>query len=197
VILRWLAKKQSPKKELARLLDNFELQTFPVVVTRAMRMLRDPNSTLAAIALELQNDPGVTARVLLLTNSAARGLSRKVSNVDHALALLGRSEVESMLLAFAVARSVGPGTISGFDTTRFWQAAALRAVTARRLARKVDPGSLGETFTASLLQDMAVPVLAHARGKPYVALHAQWRNDGGDLAALEQTERSFARYRQS
>lgn len=188
MILRWMAKKRSPKGELSRILDGHELTSFPLVVSRAMRLLRDPDCTLATISTELEKDPGASARLLTLTNSASRGLRRKVSSVDHALALLGRSEVEALLLTLAVGRSVGGAGVVGFDASSFWQASARRAVVARRLARRIDPSSHGETFTASLLQDMAVPVLARARRDRYVAVHAQWRSDGGSLAELERSE---------
>jgi HD-like signal output (HDOD) protein len=187
-VLRWLKNKKAPQGELDKILDGFKLDSFPEIVTQALRMLRDPKCTLSAVAEQVEKDPAVTAKLLGLTNSAARGLSRVIRNVDHALALLGRSEVESMLLGFAVGRAVSGKLDRRFDRGRYWKAAARRAVTARRLAAKLHPATAGETFTASLLQDMAVPVLAQAKGELYYALFEQWQNDGGDLSLLEQGE---------
>ena len=45
-----------------------------------------------------------------------------------------------------------------------------------------------ESFTASLLQDMAIPLLVRSRGEAYNQVLNQWHARGGDLDDLEREQ---------
>lgn len=183
-MIGWFAKRKTdPKRVLDQVLGKFELPSFPVVVTEAMRQLRDPDQSLSEIATGLMRDPKVTVRILNLANSPAYSLRHPVRNVQHAVSLLGRSEVEALLLSVAV-RGVMPKTPRWFDDARFWQASARRAASARALAKKLHPSTANEAFTAALLQDMAVPLLVKAR-KEYRGVREAWVSGDEELADLE------------
>ena len=189
-MLSWFAKRKTdPKRVLDQVLGSFELPSFPVVVTEAMRQLRDPELSLSDIATGLMRDPKVTVRILNLANSPAYSLRHPVRNVQHAVSLLGRSEVEALLLSVAV-RGVMPKTPRWFDDARFWQASARRAASARALAKKLHPSTANEAFTAALLQDMAVPLLAKAR-KEYRAVRDAWAGGDDPLGELERDRLGF------
>lgn len=187
-MLGWLSRKPAdPKKELQRILGDAKLPTFPAVVLRALSELRSAKSTPETVARVLGVDPGVSARLLRLTNCAANGLRREVRSVEHAVALLGRGEVESLLLAVA-SRSVLPEKKSAtFAPATFWRLAARRAAVARGIAARVQPATRSECFTAGLLQDMAIPLLVDARGPSYEALLADCSMGGPDLLAAERS----------
>ncbi len=177
-----------PREELRRVVGDHELPTFSGVVMQTLERLRDPNSPPSAIAEVLSADPGLSVQVLQTVNSAAYSLRRKVSSLDQAIALLGVAAVESMVLSVAVGTSLPQDPVQGYDSRRFWRTAARRAATARALAARLHPATAAESFTASLLQDMAVPVLATERAQSYGPLLEQWLNSTDDLAVLEQAE---------
>ncbi len=178
-------RKQNPKRVLKDALGQFKLPSFPAVVAEAMRQLRDPNTPLGDIAQGLMRDPEVSVRLLRLANSPAYSLRHPVGNVQHAMSLLGRAEVESMLLSVAMKNAL-PRPRRGCDATRFWQASARRAAVARAIASKTHPASASASFTASLLQEMAVPLLVKARPKEYLPIREAWADGKGDLPALER-----------
>ena len=100
--------------------------------------------------------------------------------------LLGRSTVESLVLAAVVQRTVAAGAPPGMDMRAFWRGAARRAAASRALADLLHPTTRAETFTASLLADMAVPLLGKAHGDRYAKVYTQWRHEGGELADMER-----------
>jgi len=162
---------KDPQADLRDLVGDYELPTFPAAVMNALGMLRDPDCALASVADELQMDPGMNVRVLRMVNSAAFALQNKVSNLHHAVTLLGRSRLESLVLSCVVSASLPRGDICrGLDLQRFWLVGARRACLARHLGRHLHPTSEAESFTCALLQDIAVPVLARARPEVYPAL---------------------------
>jgi len=169
-------------------LGQLELPTFPQVTLSALEKARDHDGAASELADVLATDPGLTVRIISTVNSAAFGCRSEVRNIHHAVSLLGRNEIETMLISVAVRQALPRTSVSGFDPRRFWYASAKRASAARGLALRVDPSKASESFTAALLQDMAVPLLAHQLGDRYTAVLEAWHDGDRDLAELEQEE---------
>ncbi len=170
------------------MIGDHELPSFSGVVMQTLERMREPRSSPGALAAVMAADPGLSVRVLKAVNTAAYSVRQKITSLEQAIALLGLSTVESLVLAVAVRDALPTGAARGFDSTRFWRAAARRAATARTLAARLLPAQAAESFTASLLQDMAIPVLATERIAAYGALLEHWHNSDDDLAQLEYGE---------
>jgi HD-like signal output (HDOD) protein len=179
--------KKDPKEELKKTLGSYELPSFPGVILEGLEKIRDPASSSNAIALTLSSDPGLTVKILAMVNSAAYGMQRKIKSLDQAIAILGVSTIESLVLGIAVTGVLPKRDTEGFNNDRFWKTSARRAVTARALSMKIHPAQASESFTAALLQDMAIPILSEKMGKTYSDLLLQWHNGAEDLTNLEQS----------
>lgn len=184
-------KKRASKRERGVAVEHpalagAELPSFPEAIGRALRMLRTDRSSLSAVGAAVAADPRCSVQVLGLVNSAARSLSRRVDNVAHAAALLGREQVESVLLAASVSAVLPQPETDNFIPARFWQAAARRALLAAELAAVVDRRNAMSSYTAALLADVAQPVLLSAKGDAYDDVLGAWRSGGGRLCDLER-----------
>ena len=157
-VRRWFAR--TPRAELTEALGEAHIPSFRANVMRLLKQLRDDKSTLATMARTAEADPGLTVRILRTVNSSAYGLSRKVDDVQHAISLLGRTELETLTLAMAVREAIPK---SKFADRKFWQLASRRAAIARTLAQALAPPVASLSFAAGLLQDLAVPLLAQSR----------------------------------
>lgn len=182
-MLSWFKRKEDPKQQLREVLGDHELPSFPAIVLEALGLLRQPEGSLSDVADILSSDPGVTVKLLGVSNSAGFALSREVTSVRHAVALLGRSSVESLLLSFAVSGALA--TRSPVPRS-FWNEAAYRAVLARALAQRLHPVTHSESFTAGLLQNMSVPLLTTVYGAEYEKLCAQAAAGEASLSSLER-----------
>lgn len=165
-MFRW-RRSPDPKERLTELVGDYELPTFSAGAVETLRLLRE-DADLSTVAERLLADPGLSIRILRTVNSAAFGLRQKVDNLTHAVSLLGRSRVETLVLTAAVG-DVLPSP-AGIDLSSFWTTSARRACLARLIAKRIDPSREMQAFTAGLLQDMAVPVLAMARPDQYPRL---------------------------
>jgi HD-like signal output (HDOD) protein len=182
------ARKKDPKKALQSVLGDYALPSFSSVVLGALEKLRDPEATPASVGDALAADPGLSVRLLATVNSAAYALRREVRSIEHAIALLGIPTVESLVLSAAVRDAIPTKAQPGYESERFWRAAARRAATARGLAGVLHPASASESFTVALLQDMAVPFLATSLSDHYGPVLETWHLSGESLADLEQEE---------
>lgn len=182
-------KRIDPKAQLREALGSYELPSFPTAVLQTLRLLRDPETSFHEIARSVEVNPGLMLRLLRLVNSASFGLRRSVSNASHAVSLLGRSRLESLVIAMTVHDQLPAPSAAGFCTRRFWTAAARRASVARGLAELLHPETQSEAFVGGLLQDMAVPMLASVRPAAYGPILTHWHETpGSSLEGLERAE---------
>ncbi len=182
-LLRRRERDQAPP--LDEVLHGAQLPTFPQVATTALERLGDPEVDMREVGDLLVADPAVSAQLLSMVNSAASGVRRTVESVHQAASLLGTAQLESTLIAVGVRQALPETTITGHDSRAFWMAAARRATIASAFAERVVPSTRSETFTAALLQDMAVPLLAAAR-PDYDRVIDDWRSGKADLPSLEE-----------
>lgn len=178
-----LRRGRSP--EFTKILGDYEPPSFPTFITQALDALADPDTDMGSIAAIVQHDPGASARVLRVVNSAGFGLRTAATSVHQAATLLGRNQLEGLLISIGARAAIpSPANRHGFDHDRFWATATKRATLASLLAARIDPTRQSENFTAALLQDMGIPVLV-VRDPRYTDVLAQWHAENSDLASLE------------
>ncbi|MEM7518118.1 MAG: HDOD domain-containing protein, partial [Planctomycetota bacterium] len=172
---------------LAKLLGDSELPSLPSLTIKILGRLRDPDVEFDEIAESLSWDPALTVKVLRTVNSAAYAPRQPITEVRQALSHLGRNALEQIVLAVAAKAALPTTSAPGFDSNRFWLTAARRAALGRVLAEKLHPARAGEAFTASLLLDLAVPLMAHGIGERYGETLEEWHaTPTADLTELEQ-----------
>ena len=178
--------KADPKEKLKKTLKGYELPSFPAVVMQILQKIRSPYSSAATIAESLALDPGISVKLLRIANSAAFSPTKKVENLTQAIALVGISQLESLVLGVGVSKGMPKKSCQWHDPAAFWLTSARRAILASELARFLCPAKESECFTAAFLQDLALPFLACHRGDLYDEIFKQWHIQGGDLSDLER-----------
>ena len=147
------------KAKLKQVLKGYQLPSFPALILQILQKIRNPYSSSADIAQSLSLDPGLSSRLLSIANSAAFSPKSRVANLTQAIALVGLSQLESLVLGVGVAKGI---------------------------PNRNCPAKESECFTAAFLQDMALPFLACTRGDDYDPIFKKWHLEGGDLARLER-----------
>lgn len=180
--------KKRPEDQLRAVLGDYSLPTFPQIVLEARGVIRDDDSSNSDVADCIVRDPGLTVRVIKTVNAAAFGVRHRVDSVGQAVALLGRAQVESLLLSHGAVAALPKPKGKAYKANRFWRAAARRAAVARALSSRLHPATAGQSFTAALLQDMAVPVLAQVMGDRYDEMLRAYYGGEEDLGTMERGE---------
>ena len=159
----------------------------------AMRVLDLTNqSTIDAKALKscIENDPALTTKILRVVNSSLFGMSREVSDLNQALALLGTKPLKLLVLGFSLPEELFSG-IEGEVLQRYWQHTLIKAVAAREVSELIWDRPGDEAFIAGLLQDLGTLVLIQSLGDSYVSFLDSVFHGGGDLVALETSTLGF------
>ena len=137
-----------------------DIKSFPQFVLETMRKLNDPESNAADVAKSLSRDEGLVLRILKLANSAAYGMTRSISNISEAIALLGYKSVSNIVLAATVYSAMDKG-LSGYalDRGELWRHSLMVAYTARKLAQLTEKVSTEDAYVGGLLHDIGKVIL--------------------------------------
>jgi HD-like signal output (HDOD) protein len=170
---------------LQRILQGAQLPALPQSAIRLMELSRDPDNGPSEYAVPIEADPGLTGQILKFVNSAYFGFSREISNVKMAITLVGIRTIKNFALWSAVFSLMPNPKCGPFDLKRLWQDSLRRGLFSRALAKLLGLKDCEEAFSAALLQDMAVPLLAKEMPKEYLELLESRQSLSRRLSDLE------------
>ena len=167
-----------------------KLYSLPAVAMEVLQLTKNPQVDVRALKDCIENDPALTGKLLRVVNSSLFGLSREVSDLNQALALLGSKPLKLLVLGF----SLPPGLFTGVEAEtlgRYWRHTLTRAVAAREISEVLFKIPGDDAFIAGLLHDLGMLLLIQELREPYVRLLDRVYADGQDLAALETESMGF------
>ena len=134
--------------------------SMPGAATKLLTLLDNPDSTAAQVEEILRYDPGLTANVLKLTNSAYFGLPAKVASVRQAIVLLGWKTIFKLVMTSCMNAVIGK-QVPGYDLSagELWRHSLAVSVAAEGLMKELKIAAPDEVFTAALLHDVGKMVL--------------------------------------
>jgi len=122
--------------------------SMPKVVALLLTELDQAEPDVRKVSKLISADPGLTTRILQIANSAFFQLSRSISEVSEAVAILGIVQVRSLVSAVSL---VGSFTIvPGMNMQQFWRYSLNSAKLSRSLASRVDLNE-ATAFTSGLI----------------------------------------------
>ncbi len=186
---RTMTESNDPLQEFAEAAGN--LYTLPAVAMEVIRLTNNPRVDVRALKECLENDPALTTKVLRVVNSSLFGLSREVSDLNQALALLGTKPLKLLVLGFSLPERLF-ADLAGDVLSRYWQSTLTKAVAARQLCRTLHQRDGDEAFIAALLQDLGMLVLIQQLEGPYVDFLDLVFTHRGGLLALERDALGFS-----
>ena len=181
-----IKKKTDPVQALRGALGEFTLPSFSKADLELMHRIRDPEISAIDIAEILELDPGLSVKLLKLANSAAYTPRHEIRSVSQAVALVGLSQLESLVMTATLRKSVPKCEHENLSAEVFWNTAALRGVLARDLAIRLCPAQTNECFTAGFLQDFAIPFLVSQRPDDYGPIIEAWHAGDSEIWMLER-----------
>jgi len=134
------------------------LPSLPRIYSDLTAALESPNCGAAEIAEVVCRDPALAAKVLQLVNSSFFGLPRRVTALPESVAFLGVATLRSLVLSTEAMSLFRPAArAAGLDVDGL----SVRAVaTATEAARLAAPENRSDAFTAGLLSDIGLLLLA-------------------------------------
>lgn len=137
--------------------DFGDLATIAPIAMKVIEMVDDENVTINKLAEVIGTDPGLAARLLRLSNSAAYSRGQPVVDLSRAAMLLGLRTLKMVTLGFSlIDNSASTGSGNG---VLIWRRSLATAVLARSFAPTIGPELTEDAFTAGLLSNVGKTAL--------------------------------------
>jgi len=140
------------------------LPTIPKAVSEALRQLEQQEPDLVGAMRSIESDPGLSARVLRLANSAAYG-GATINSLQQAAMRIGGRALRSLLYSVAGERAFASNMAEINASMRaLWRHCLATAQLCRALARytcsETDHAGVEGAYLAGLLHDIGKPISA-------------------------------------
>jgi putative nucleotidyltransferase with HDIG domain len=172
--LRKLLSDATLKQTLSRIKS---VPSLPTLYTALVDELQNPDASVKRVGEIVSQDPGMTAKILQLVNSAFFGLPRHVASPAEAASLLGIDIIKALVLSIDVFSQFKSTIVEGISPESIQKhsietaAIAKRIATAERAKREVVDGSL----LAGFLHDIGKLILAQNLPERYGEVVARVR----------------------
>lgn len=175
----------SPRDFVSFVDEHLEIPTIPEVAARALREMGSPRTDGPRIAAIIGRDHGLTQRVLQLTNSAAYGLTRKVTSLEHAAMILGFQKLKTIVISASCRQLYRH---FGWLEMELWLHSVACAGATQLIANLKRVPHAEEAFVAGLMHDVGKVVMNNAEPERFRAVVEL--DDAGSRANAEGNERA-------
>lgn len=177
-----VAVKPNPK-QIAQLIEsNLEIPTIPVVASKALRAMQNENVTARDLANILQEDPGLTARILKVANSALYALPREIKSLSQAAMVMGFDGLKNLVISAACR---GIYKRYGDRERALWIHAIACATAAEEIAKAAGVAQ-DEAFVAGLMHDVGRVVMNNGARDKLAEADTIAENEGIESPEAEQ-----------
>jgi HD-like signal output (HDOD) protein/GGDEF domain-containing protein len=181
----------APATTLDRLIARAgRLYSLPAVAMKVLKLTNNPQVDTRALKECIENDPALTGRILGVVNSSLFGLSREVSDLNQALAMLGSKPLKLLVLGFSLPAGLFCG-VRDEILGRYWRHTLTKAVAGREISETLWSTPGDDAFIAGLLQDLGMLLLIQELDEPYLRFLEKAHTAGQDLVELETRSMGF------
>jgi HD-like signal output (HDOD) protein len=144
------------------LTGDVRLASPPELFLKLNDVLENPEACLCDAEVLIENDPGLSARLLRIVNSAFYGMPSKVTCIRHALSIIGIQEMRDLVLTTLIVDKFSVFANSLMTMKEFWSLSVRCALTAKILASyRPDGERLQAVFLCGLLHEIGRLIIYH------------------------------------
>ncbi|MCL4294706.1 MAG: HDOD domain-containing protein [Anaerolineae bacterium] len=131
------------------------LKPLPSTVTRALKLLEEPDVSIRDIVLVISVDQALTARILSWANSALFGFAHPATTLHEAITRLGFRRTKNILFTLSYSSLLGR-RVAGYNlgNGELWRHSVAVGLASQRLSERVAYPAPDEAYVAGLLHDI-------------------------------------------
>jgi len=136
-----------------------EVSSLPTIHLRLEEAINNPKKSMSDIAKVIREDPGLTARLLRIVNSAFYNFPSRVETISQAVTIVGTQQLSALALATSVMNMFKgiQSTLVSMDS--FWRHSIACGLAARILATMRRDTNAERFFVAGMLHDIGRLIL--------------------------------------
>ncbi len=162
------------------------LPSLPSAYLRLVEAMNDPYSAGGDFARIIEEDAGLTTRVLKLVNSSMYGMSQMVDSVSRALSILGIEPLHDLIIATSAVSAFEALPQDLVDMESFWKHSLATAVVSRLIGAKRESTNVEALFVCGLLHDLGRLIFYMVEPARARDAHKNARESGDLLYVVER-----------
>lgn len=143
-----------------------DLPTIPIVATKILQMLDNPDVSVEDIADLMLSDQVMTARVMKLLNSPVYKPAQEITSLKRALVYLGLRHVRELALTTSVIDAFDD-TTGALDLNAFWEHSFGVGMVSKIIAKIVGYDDLEKAYISGILHDLGEVFLSNFLHDPF------------------------------
>ncbi len=146
--------------------DINSIPSFPTVYRDLQQMLNNDEATVAEVAQIVEQDPVLTLHILKMVNSAYFSVSRVLSDVSEAIAVIGLESVQAIMYSVQAFERMPFQQEAQIIVDQLWDHSQRCALIARRIMKECggNKSELEAAFFAGLVHDLGHLILLSQQG---------------------------------
>ena len=163
------------------------LPTPPRLYLRLTQAVSSPYSSLEEISSIIQEDAGLTLKLLQISNSAYFGVSRKILTPIEAVQVVGLEILRGLVLCVHAFKFYQDRSFQSISAEELWNHSVRIASNARKLARyeHLSESACEEAFVSGLLHDIGKLIMAANADSDYHVVMDRSQNEGTPVDQIE------------
>ncbi len=161
------AGRENPREEFRLSLERRKFPALPLVVTKALGMLGNPDLNIRVLCRVLSDDPALTAKILGIARSAFYGQRTLPTTLQAAVQIIGLRDLRNVIVSVVTQgffKSSGPA----FD--KLWSHSLGVALSGRMLSSCLGHRDPEKAFLAGLLHDVGQMIFLHGDRESYLEI---------------------------
>jgi len=144
-----------------------DLPTIPIVATKVLQLLDDPDVSVEEVADLMLSDQVMTARVMKLINSPVYKPTQEITSLKRALVYLGLRHVRELALTTSVINAFD-GTSGALELNAFWEHSFGVGMVSKIIAQKIGYQDLEKAYIAGIIHDLGEVFLSNFLRDPFL-----------------------------
>ena len=154
------------------------LVSLPEVYLKIRELYADPESSIKDFEQVVSVDPGLSARVLKIGNSAFFGFATKIDSITRALMIMGTAQLHDLVLATSAIKAFDGISNEMLDMNTFWRRSIHCGVMARLLGTQCNVLDTDRLFLIGLLHDIG-----------HLVIYSHLPNQASDIVQRSREEK--------
>jgi len=177
------ARQAGIREHFRQIIEGRQLPALPVVVTKVLGMLANPDLNMRVLCPVLSGDAALAARIIAISRSAYYGQRMLPTTLQAAVQVMGLRDLRNVIISVV---TYGLFKSSGQVAETLWAHSLGVALASRILSFRLGRLNPEQAFLAGLLHDVGQMVFLQGDGEGYSRMARDARLNGTPITDAEQ-----------
>jgi len=183
-----MTEQQNIRKYFREVMEKYKLPPLPIVASKVLSMIEDPDLSIREICRVLADDPALAARVLAISRSVYYAQRTQPKSLQGAIQVVGLRALRYILIAAA---TQGLFMANNNVSARLWSHSLAVALACRILSERVNYPDGEQAFLTGLLHDIGEMILFHGDQNGFERIVGEAQKSGASLVEKEKETYAF------